>query len=205
MNGWIKIHRSLLDWEWYTDTNTFRVFFHLLLVSNNKPKKWRGLSLPAGSYVSSLELLAAACGLSVRSLRTSLTKLETTSEVTRKTSNKGTIFQVVNYEKYQGATNQTTNERQTSDKPTTTIKEGKKEKKEEYKGFGTKWMTEAEYMKLQELWSIKQIDDKILAAEEWKKNTTIKSLYLTIRGWLRRDHPDGNRTDIDYMNQFTSV
>ena len=40
--GFIKIHRSLLEWEWYQDTNTKTVFIHLLLTANYKDKNWKG-------------------------------------------------------------------------------------------------------------------------------------------------------------------
>jgi hypothetical protein len=39
MSGWIKIHRSILEWEWYEDTNTFRLFMHLILKANHKDRK----------------------------------------------------------------------------------------------------------------------------------------------------------------------
>jgi hypothetical protein len=32
--GYIKLYRSLLKWEWYDDSNVFRVFMHLLLTAN---------------------------------------------------------------------------------------------------------------------------------------------------------------------------
>ena len=33
MSGWIKLHRKITEWEWYSDANTFRVFMHLLLTA----------------------------------------------------------------------------------------------------------------------------------------------------------------------------
>ena len=33
-NGYIKLYRSLLDWEWYDDTVTKCLFLHLLLTVN---------------------------------------------------------------------------------------------------------------------------------------------------------------------------
>jgi hypothetical protein len=45
MNGYIKLHRKLVDWEWYTDIPTKTLFIHLLLVANHKPNKWRGMLL----------------------------------------------------------------------------------------------------------------------------------------------------------------
>lgn len=128
MSGWIKLHRQIIDWEWYTDHNTFRVFLHLLLTANHKDKKYKGMELKAGTIVTSRDLLAIATGLSVRQVRTALDKLKTTNELTIKTSPQGTIIQIVNYLKYQVEANELTNERPTNDQQTTTNKNEKKER-----------------------------------------------------------------------------
>jgi DNA-binding transcriptional regulator YhcF (GntR family) len=128
MSGWIKIHRQILDWEWYSDNNAFRVFMHLILKANHKDKRFKGMELKAGSVVTSRDILALETGLSVRQIRTALDKLKSTNEVTIKTSSQGTIIEVVNYIKYQLTTSETTNERPTSDQQTTNNKNIKKER-----------------------------------------------------------------------------
>jgi hypothetical protein len=130
MSGWIKIHRQILEWEWYSDTNTFRVFLHLLLKANHKEKKYRGMDLKIGTIITSRDILALETGLSVRQIRTSLDKLKTTNELTIKTSSQGTVIEVVNYKKYQLTTNELTNERPLNDHQTTTNKNVKNEKNE---------------------------------------------------------------------------
>ena len=45
-NGFVKLHRSLLKWEWYDDLNTFKLFMHLLLTVNYYDRQWRGKTLP---------------------------------------------------------------------------------------------------------------------------------------------------------------
>lgn len=40
MEGYIKIHRKMLDWEWYDDIPTKTLFLHLLLTANWKDSKW---------------------------------------------------------------------------------------------------------------------------------------------------------------------
>lgn len=132
MSGWIKLHRQIVDWEWYTDHNTFRVFIHLLLTANHKDKKYRGMDLKSGSIVTSRDILAIATGLSVRQVRTALDKLKSTSELTIKTSPQGTIIQIVNYCKYQIETNELTNERPTNDQQTTSNKNDNKERNTKY-------------------------------------------------------------------------
>jgi len=128
MSGWIKIHRQILEWEWYSDTNTFRVFLHLLLKANHIEKKYKGMDLKIGTIITSRDILAIETGLSVRQIRTALEKLKKTSELTIKTSSQGTVIEVVNYKKYQLTTSELTNERPTSDQQVTSNKKENKEK-----------------------------------------------------------------------------
>ena len=129
MTGWIKLHRQILEWEWYSDNNCFRVFLHLLLKANHKEKRFKGIELKVGSIVTSRDLLARETGLSSQQVRTALNKLISTNEITSVTSSQGTILQIVSYEKYQIATSEITNEQPTSNQQVTTNKNVKKENK----------------------------------------------------------------------------
>ena len=102
MEGWIKLHRSLLDWEWYTNSNTKDVFIHIILKANYEDKKWQGIDVPRGSYITSYKNLAKELKLSVKQIRIALEHLKTTGEVTIKTTNKYTRITIENWEKYQG-------------------------------------------------------------------------------------------------------
>jgi hypothetical protein len=131
-HGWIKLHRQILEWEWYSDNNCFRLFLHLLLKANHKEKRFKGIELKVGSIVTSRDLLARETGLSSQQIRTALNKLISTNEITSETSSQGTILQIVSYEKYQVATSEITNEQPTSNQRVTTNKNIKKENKEIY-------------------------------------------------------------------------
>jgi len=128
-NGWIRIHRQILEWEWYNDINCFRVFTHLIIKANYKEKRYKGIELKEGSIITSRDLLAQETGLSPQQIRTTLTKLKSTNEITIETSSKGTIIQVVNYAKYQIPTNELTDEQPTNNQRVTTNKKDNKEKK----------------------------------------------------------------------------
>jgi len=128
MSGWIKLHRQILNWEWYSDNNAFRVFMHLLLKANHKDRRFKGIELKAGSVVTSRDILAIETGLSVQQIRTSLDKLKLTNEITSETSSKGTIIQLVNYQKYQIATSEATAEQPKNNQQVTTNKNVKKER-----------------------------------------------------------------------------
>jgi hypothetical protein len=130
MSGWIKLHRQIIDWEWFSDTTTFRVFLQLLLKANHKEKKYRGMVLKVGTIITSREILAFETRLSIQQVRTALDKLKSTNEITIKTSSQGTIIEVVNYAKYQIVTNEVTIKEPTSNQQVTTNKNEKKEKNE---------------------------------------------------------------------------
>jgi hypothetical protein len=128
-HGWIKLHRQILEWEWYSDNNCFRLFLHLLLKANHKEKRFKGIELKVGSIVTSRDLLARETGLSSQQIRTALNKLISTNEITSETSSQGTILQIVSYEKYQVSTNEITNEQPASNQRATTNKNVNKENK----------------------------------------------------------------------------
>jgi len=133
IQGWIKIHRQLLEWEWYDDINVTRLFLHILLKANHKSKNYKGELIQIGEHLTSREILANETGLTIRQVRTALTKLKTTNEVTIKSSSQGTKIQVVNYEKYQVTTSEVTAKRPASDQQTTSNKNVKNEKKKKNK------------------------------------------------------------------------
>lgn len=101
MSGWIKLHRSLKDWEWYDDHNATRLLLHLLLSVNYEDRIWKGQTIKAGTIVTSWENLAKEVGLSVKQTRTAMAKLEASKEVARYTTNKWQAITLVKWEKLQ--------------------------------------------------------------------------------------------------------
>lgn len=133
MDGWIKTHRSLLDWEWHTDPNMVSLWMHLLVLANFEDKRWKGMVIKRGQLVTSVSRLSETTGISQQSLRTCLAKLEQTQEINKQTTNKFTIITILKYDSYQqqdccengSANKQLTNNQQTTNKQLTTTKERK--------------------------------------------------------------------------------
>ena len=169
--GWIKLHRQILEWEWYSDNNCFRLFLHLLLKANHKEKRFKGIELKVGSIVTSRDLLARETGLTSQQIRTALTKLISTNEITNVTSSQGTIIQIVNYEKYQVPTNEITNEQPTSNQQSTTNNNVKKEKKEIY---------------------IPEFSEFLAYAVSQIPNVIQQEVKLKYDSWVVNDWKDGN-------------
>ena len=100
----------MLQWEWFTDVNTAHLFQYLLLSANHKPTKWRGHIILPGELLTGRKKLAKDTGLSEQSVRTSLDKLKSTSDLTSRTFNKYSIITITNWDKYQDINQQVTSD-----------------------------------------------------------------------------------------------
>ena len=124
MQGFIKLHRQITEWEWYSNINVCRLFIHCLLKANHKDNKWQGIVIERGSFITSIENLAFETGLSGQQIRTALNKLKSTGEITSKTTNRYSIISIKNWNSYQldntQDNKQITNKQQTNNKQITT-------------------------------------------------------------------------------------
>lgn len=130
---YIKLSRKLMEWEWYGNINTCRLFIHMLLKANWKDGRFEGKLIERGSFVSSLPKLAEETQLTMREVRTAISHLKSTGEVTYKSYAKYTVFTIKNYCRYQFSDTQidrqATGKRHSNDILTTTIEEKKEGKK----------------------------------------------------------------------------
>ena len=108
-NGYIKLHRKLLDWGWYKDPNTKAVFLHLLLTANFTESEYMGVKIHPGQTVIGRKALAKTLGMSEKNVRTALKHLKMTNEVAIKATNKFSVVTIVGWEKYQLDDGQTAN------------------------------------------------------------------------------------------------
>lgn len=130
-DGWVKIHRKFQEWEWYDKSEMVHLFLHLLLSANVSDRQWHGMVIKRGQLVTSYESLRERTGLSVRTLRTCLERLEQTGEITRKATNKFSLLTICNYESYQDenfeSDKQPTSKRQPEDQSPTKPKKTKED------------------------------------------------------------------------------
>lgn len=139
MDGWIKIYRKLLEWEWYNKSEMVHLFIHLLLNANREDKKWKGIDVKKGQLITGLKSLSYSTGISIQTVRTCLERLEVTGEINKQSNNQYTIVTICNYADYQQIEtkgNKQTNNRLTNDQQATN-------NKQEYKNIRSK-----EYSKL---------------------------------------------------------
>lgn len=129
MGGWVKIHRSILDWQWWPDDNTLRLFLFLILTANVEDRKWRNITVRRGQIVTTLPELSEKTNLSIQSLRTCLNRLEESGEINSQATNKYRVITICKFDTYQvkeDSTNRQSN-RQLTDNQQTTNRQAEKE------------------------------------------------------------------------------
>ena len=140
MEGWIKLHRKFMNWEWYTIPHMVHLFIHFLLKANHEPRKWQGITINRGQFVTGLPTLKKETKISMQSLRTCIKRLKSTGEITDKSTNKFRIITITNYSGYQitgnqdnKQTNRQTNRQLTGNQQATNTKQELKNDKNDKK------------------------------------------------------------------------
>lgn len=101
LNGYVKLHRKLVQWGWYQDNVVKSLFLHFLLTAAYRDFEWNGIQIKAGQLITGRKKLAAELGFSEQQIRTAIGKLKATEEITTKSTNKYTLITVVNWAEYQ--------------------------------------------------------------------------------------------------------
>ena len=100
---WIKLYRKICDWGWYHEPNMVHLYVYFMLkaklVINNDSRS------EAWQLNSTLRLLTKATGISEKSIRTCLARLQRTGEISYLpgVAHKQSVITLCNYNSYQAA------------------------------------------------------------------------------------------------------
>lgn len=157
-------------------------------MANWKDKQWKGVTIKRGSFITSLQSLSKRTGVSIMCLRTSLSRLKSTHELTIKTSNKYTVISINKYSDYQ-PTNTLDNKQLTNKQQTTN--NNRKNNKRIIKKREIETLTQSELeiiatdYQVPISFVISKLDDlKNYCASNGK---TYKDYQATLRNWVKKD------------------
>lgn len=198
---YIKLSRKLLEWEWYSNINTCRLFIHMLLKANWKDGKFEGKVIPRGAFVSSIGTLAKETALTNDEVRTALKHLISTKEITKQSFSKFTVFTVVNYSEYQDVPKQTPNQIPSSSHSIPTLFPTIEEKKEVKKGRNNNILSPPTVEEVRAYCSERgnSVDAQAFVdfytANGWVqgKGKPIKDWKACVRTWERNRQPKNNK------------
>lgn len=193
---YIKLFHKMLTWEWYGDTNTVRVFLHILLRANYKPSEYKGKVIGRGECAFGYRSWAKQLGMSVQEIRTAISHLQSTHEITLRATHQGSVIHVEKWDFWQleeGQSNTPSNTRsnckstQSKDNKissSTTTNKGKPNSVEEVRAYVAekKLAVDADYF------------FDYYEENDWKdaKGNPVKSWKLKAQTWSKREQKNGN-------------
>ncbi len=95
------LNSSLLDWEWSSCPETLALFIHILFRASDKERRWQGILIPKGGFVTTMAELAETSRLSCKQVRTHLKRIVSSGFASVKATNRYTIITISDIERYE--------------------------------------------------------------------------------------------------------
>lgn len=112
-NGWIKLHRKLVDKGYYKKSQYVHLWLHLLLSANHKAKEfmWNNqiILIKEGQLITGRKQLSEDTGIPEGTVRDILEFLETQHQIHQQKTTKYRLITIVKWEDYQKDTSKSTN------------------------------------------------------------------------------------------------
>ena len=180
---WIKLYRKICDWGWYHEPNMVHLYVYFMLkaklVINNDSRS------EAWQLNSTLRLLTKATGISEKSIRTCLARLQRTGEISYLpgVAHKQSVVTLCNYDSYQATKISTntvltqeqhssntvlTQEQHSSNKALTTQKEYKNKRIKERKNIDgdIAHVREGDFVEVLEVTDVKKENEQKKSSKE---------------------------------------
>lgn len=111
-DGWVKLHKSMLNSSLWQSKNGLFVFTTFLLLAHHKDNmgsvrfKGKQRHLKKGEFAATITELSKYLSIPRSTLRVSLSRLQTDQHIDQQTDNHITVFRICNWEKYQAQDSQ---------------------------------------------------------------------------------------------------
>lgn len=198
MEGWIKIHRKILENPIVCkDSETLSIWIYILLNATHKeiPALFKGkkITLQKGQLITGILSISKRLKINKDKIQRTLKCFETDKQIEQQTSNQNRLITIVNWNEYQEIDNQNDkqmiNKRETNDKQLITNKNVKNERNILYYGeYKNVFFTNEQYQKLLNEFPndynerIQRLDDYIQSSGK-----KYKDCLATIRTWARKE------------------
>lgn len=108
-SNFVLLNRSILDWEWWSDMYVTHFFIGLILLANHEDKSVRGIKVKRGQLLTSVSKLESRLLMNHNCILNCIKKLKSSGEIIDDVKpNKYRIITIVNYDKFQGFVDRST-------------------------------------------------------------------------------------------------
>lgn len=129
-NGWIKLHRSLTEKGYYSDSHYVHLWVHMIIKANHKEKEFlfngKLEKVERGQFISGILQLSRETGINKSKVERILKVFESEKQIERVRTNRFSLFTILSYEQHQSDNNRSEkpvrSQREASEKPVRTNK-----------------------------------------------------------------------------------
>ena len=148
-SGWIKLHRKILDSSVFQNAKYFKVWVWCLMKATHKevdfPFNGKDIKLQPGEFLTGRKVAAEELDISEQNFRSAMKYLISTNRLTSRSTNRFTVYSIVNWEEYQiddekvtsKVTKKVTNKQPPTNQPVTTNNNVKNVKNDKNTTVGT--------------------------------------------------------------------
>lgn len=143
-NGYIKLHRDIVDWYGFSNSKRVHLWITLLVRASYKQKNFffngQIVDLQEGQFITGRQKLSQITGISESYVEKLLSEFESLGQIRQQKSNRNRLITIVKWNDYQvsdnGKTEERTTERHLRGQQKDTIKKEKNGKKEKNNTMG---------------------------------------------------------------------
>lgn len=105
MEGWIKIHRSIIDKGWASDPEYLALWLHLLLFATHRVREvlWNGsiYHLQPGEFITGRNALSSQTGINPSKVERILKLFKSEQQIEQRMTSTSRLISILNWSKYQ--------------------------------------------------------------------------------------------------------
>lgn len=201
-NGWVKIHRQLMDKGYYADSHYIHLWVHLILKASYEEgeymHKGKIHKLKKGQISTGRKKLSSETGINESKIERILKVFEREGQIEQLANKRFRVITILLYEHYQKNEQLVNNWRTTGEQLVNTIKEDKEDKEikkyiynpEIFERFWDAYDKKNGKTKTIEYWKKKKIDDQLAEtiierAKEYREATGDKNFMKDPERWIR--------------------
>ena len=102
-DGFVKLPREIVYWRWFSDPDVLRLYIFLLTKAAFKKTEWKNETLEAGQVLTGRRSLAEQLGTTEGCIRTALSKLKSTGDISIKTTNQYSVITLLKWAEMQSS------------------------------------------------------------------------------------------------------
>lgn len=101
LNGWIKIPRNILNWEWWDKPEMIVLYLYMLSSANEEDGLWHSKKIKRGQFVTSLSSIEHDNPkLTKKIIRTCLKRFQDAELINIESTSSHSVITICNYEEY---------------------------------------------------------------------------------------------------------